>query len=164
MPKMLAAGRRKLVFVPTLADHHAPKVTELNAAGALDISCLVTLADFALGSTGNDDIDDPALCSTSNSKSPGLSNYEAGMNFFRWDGADEDKAWDLFTEAGVSGFLVQRIGKDYETPFAAADEVQVYEVVTGDPQILNPDKGGYEKFKVGFYVQNKVDERAVVGA
>lgn len=162
---MLSDAQRKLVYVPVLQDHNAPKVSELNAAGVLDISCLVTAADFALGATGEDAINDPALCAIGNDSAPGRVTYEAGMNFFRWTTPEEDKAWTTFTEKGIGGYLVQRIGQDFTDPFAAGDEVQVYEILTGTPMILAPAGGGFEKFRQMFYVQSAgTDERAVVGA
>jgi len=168
--KMLTDANRRLVYVPTLADYHNPTVTELNGVGVLDISCLVTAADFTLGSTGDDAISDPALCASSNASVPGRTNYEAAMNFFRWKDTVDDKAWTTFTDKGISGYLVQRIGqhadgtKAHEVPFAATDEVQVYEVISGTPQIISPATSGYEKFRVAFSVQDNVDERAVVTA
>lgn len=170
MPKMLNDANTKLDFVTDLADYHNPTASELNAGTALDISCLVTAADFALGSTGNDDVNDPALCTSTNSSVPGRDNFEANMNFFRYDATAEDKAWTTFTKKGIHGYLVRRIGqgeegkKAFEKPFEAGDEVQVYEVITGTPQILSPTDAGYEKFKVQFYVQDQVDERAKVAA
>lgn len=170
MPKMLTDANRRAVFVPTLADYHAPKVAELTGAGVIELSCNVTAADFTLGATGNDDITDPALCTSTNSSVPGRTNYEAAMNFFRWTESAEDKAWETFRDKNLHGYIVQRIGqidagqKAHEVPFKATDEVQVYEVITGTPQILSPADAGYEKFKQQFYVQDNVDERATVAA
>lgn len=170
MPKMLNDANTKLVFVPTIADYHAPKVSELTGSGVLDLSCIVTAADFTLGSTGNDDINDPALCTSTNSSVPGRDNYDAAMNFFRYTTSAEDEAWDTFDAKGIHGYLVRRIGqgeegeKAFEKDFEAGDEVQVYEVITGTPQILSPGDAGFEKFKVQFYVQDQVDERATVAS
>ena len=162
---MLSDGRRKLVFVPALVNPSAPTVAELSAAGVLDLSCLVTAADFTLGASGEDTVNDPALCARGNDASPGRVNYEAGMNFFRWTTTEEDKAWTTFTQSGITGFLVQRIGQDFEEPFAAADEVQAYDIITGHPMILAPAGGGFEKFRQMFYVQSaRTDERAIVAA
>ena len=166
MPKMLSDGRRKLVWVPTLANPSAPSVaTELAGASVLDISCLVTLANFALGATGEDAINDPALCATGNDSAPGRVNYQAAMDFFRWTTTEEDKAWTTFTDKGIEGYLVQRIGQPYDEPFAAGDELQVYQVITGTPQPLAPEGGGFEKFRQVFYPQSAgIDERAIAVA
>lgn len=168
--KMLTDANRKLVFVPTLADYHAPKVSELTGVGIVDLSCNITAADFVLGATGDDDISDPALCASSNSTVPGRTNYEAAMNFFRWKETVDDIPWTTFTAKGLSGYLVQRIGqiadgeKAHEVAFKAGDEVQVYEVISGTPQIMSPADAGYEKFKIQWSTQDRIDERAIVAA
>lgn len=165
MPKMLSDARRKLAFVPALINPSAPLLTEVNAAGALDISCLVKANNFALGAAGEDTVSDPALCARGNDSAPGKVNYTAAMEFFRWTTTLEDKAWTTFTQSGISGFLVQRIGKDFEDAFAVGDEVQVYEVLTGTPRLLTPEGGRYEGFALNFYVQSAgTDERAVIAA
>ena len=165
MPKMLSDAKRKLAFVPTLADKSAPTVAELTGAGALEISCLVKMNGFNLGASGEDSVNDPALCARGNDSAPGKVNYEASMEFFRWTTPEEDKAWTTFTESGIGGFLVQRIGKDFAEDFAVGDEVQVYEVITGTPRMLTPDGGRYEGFALSFYVQSGgTDERAVIAA
>lgn len=168
--KMLTDANRRLVFVPELEDYHAPKVSELTGEGVVELSCNITAADFVLGAVDDDAISDPALCASSNSTVPGRSNYEAAMNFFRWKEVTDDIPWTTFTAKGLSGYLVQRIGqiaegeKAHEVPFAAEDEVQVYQVTSGTPQILSPADAGYEKFKIKWSTQDKIDERAIVAA
>lgn len=168
--KMLTDANRRLIFVPTLADYHAPKVSELTGVGVLELSCNITAANFALGSTGDDSINDPALCTSSNSSTPGRTNYEASTDAFRWKDVLDDKVWTTITSKGIHGYLVQRIGqiedgeKAHEVAFKATDEVQVYEVLSGTPRILSPATAGYEKVGITWFVQDQVDERAVVAA
>lgn len=167
---MLADGNRRLVWVPDggIANISAPTVTELTATGVLDMSCLVTANNYSLGPTGSEAISEPALCAQGNSTAPGRTNYEAAMNFFRFTVDSEDEAWTTFTGKGLSGFLVQRIGASgsASTAFAAADKVEVYGVITDEPQMQAPPaNGGYELFRQVFMVQGEqVDLRAVVAA
>lgn len=168
--KMLTDANRHSVFVTDLADYHSPKVSELTGPGAVVLSCNVTAANYTLGATGDDAINDPPLCASSNSSVPGRTNYEAAHDFYRWKDAVDDIPWETFSDKGIHGYIVSRIGqqpegvKAHEHPFTAGDEVQVYEVITGTPQILSPADAGYEKFRMVFSVQEKVDERAVVAA
>lgn len=166
--KMLTDANRRLSFVTSLANYHAPKVaTELNAVGALDLSLLITAANFNLGASGDDEIKDPAYAASANTSVPGRTNYVAEMEAYRWKTDVDDKAWTTFTAKGIHGFLVERIGqiadgeKAHEIPFAVADELRVFEVITGTPQVLSPSGAGYEKFKITFHVQELVDERAI---
>lgn len=168
MPKMLAQANRKLLWVPDggIDVFSAPTVAELTDAGVLDLSCLVTKANYSLGATGDESINDPALCAEGNSTVPGNTNYEAGMDFFRWTTTIEDEAWNTFTDKGIAGILVERIGKKYDLPIVATDQVKVLGAITGTPRDLVPDSnGGFEKFRQEFFVQSEqVDLRAVVAA
>ncbi|WP_458116969.1 phage tail tube protein [Arthrobacter sp. D2-10] len=166
-PKMLNTANRKLAFVTTIANISAPTVTEANAG--VELTCLVTAADFALGVTGNESITDPALCDDVETSVPGRATVEAGMNLFRFKDAADDLGWTTFDGRGLNGYLVQRIGqiddnqRQEDVPFAAADKVQVYEVTSHDPQILSPATAGYEKFRQVFSA-GRFDERAVIAA
>lgn len=168
--KMLTDDNRKLVYVPTLANYHAPKVSELNAVGIVDLSCRISLDGFTLGATGDDEIDDPAYCGSSNAKAPGRTNYEAMMNAYRYKDEADDVVYTTFTRKNIAGYLVERIGqiedgeKAHEIPFKATDNVRVFEILTGTPRVLSPSKASYEKTGLPFFVQEKVDERAVVAA
>ena len=166
--KMLTTMNRKLVFVPTLADYHKPLVTELNGVGVLELSCLITIANYQLGATGNAEISDPALCAGLETKAPGLPTYEGNTDFFRYKTTVDDKAWTTFSTHGIAGYLVERIGqilegeKAHEMPFKAGDEVRVFQVLTGTPRVLSPETASYEKFGMTWYIQENTDERAVV--
>jgi len=162
MPKMLADGNTKLVWVEALANFHAPTVAELNAG--LDLSCLVTAADYQLGDATDGEINDPPLCSNQDVMAPGRTTYAGQMNFFRWTTVPEDTAWTTFTQKGIAGYLIQRVGKASGDPWAAGDEVQVYQVITGTPAMLSPGQNAYHKFRQRFFVQESVDERAEVAA
>ena len=169
--KMLTDANRRLVFVPTIADYHAPKVaTELAATGVLELSCAITAANFNLGASGDDEIKDPAYCASSNTSVPGRTNYVAEFEAFRYKDTVDDLVWTTITGKGIHGYLVERIGgiadglKAHEVAFAAADEVRVFEVISGTPQMLSPSTAGYEKQKLTWHVQENVDERAVVAA
>lgn len=166
--KMLNQDNRLLLWVPDggIADISAPTLAELTDPGVVDISCLVTKANFALGATGDEVIDDPALCAPGQAPAPGNTTYEAGMDFFRWTTTLEDVAWTTFTGKGIPGFLVYRIGKPHLTALAANDPVAVYGSITGTPRNLAPTtQSAWEKFRQEFMVQSElVDERAVVAA
>lgn len=171
MPKMLSKGNRKVMWVPDggIANVAAPTLSELTAAGTLEVSCLVTAANFSLGPTEDATITDPALCSDDNSTAPGITSYEATMDYFRWTESAEDIAWQTFTDKGIHGFLVQRIGPPSQQAFATGEEVAVFGCLTGTPMNLSPGGGGeeggggYQKFRQMYHVQGEeVELRATV--
>jgi len=162
MAKLLSDENWKITFVPTLSDVSNPTVAQLNAG--VDLQCLVAMNNFQLGATGENTIDDPALCSGSNDQAPGKTTFEASMEFYRFDQDEEDVAYTTFADKGIGGYLIRRIGKDHRADYVAGDDVAVYQVITGTPRPLSPS-GGYEKFALGFYIQGGgTDERAKVVA
>src|SRR5690242_12907578 len=67
-----ANGNVKVVWVNTIADPTAPTATELNAAGAVDLSCVLT--NFGTGYS-QDTTEDVRICSTQTFESPGAIKY-----------------------------------------------------------------------------------------
>lgn len=167
MGKMLSQANIKLVWVPEsgIASLAAPTAAELNAGTVVDLSCLVAKSNYLLGASGDESISDPALCDEGNTSVPGNTNYEAGMDFFRYEDTGDDIPWTTFTGKGIDGFLVERRGQPFSEDFATGDVVAVFPVITGTPRALPvPENGGYEKFRVDFFPQSGVDLRAVVAA
>ena len=166
-PKMLNTANRGLFWVPTIANLKAPTVAEVTAG--INITCLITAANYSFGITGNAEIKDPAMCDKIDASDPGIATVVAEADFFRFKNAIDDTGWSTFTGKDIYGFLVERTGQiadgeDQETaPVKAADEVKVAAVITHDPQTLSPSTAGYEKFKQVFSPQN-YEARAVVAA
>ena len=165
-PKLLNTANRKLAWVPTIANINAPTVAELTAG--IDITCLVTAADYQFGITGNEDIKDAALCDDIEAGVPGRATVEASMNSFRLKTTVDDKGWTTFTAKGLTGYLVERIGqiaegeRQEESAWKAADEVQVLKSITNDPQVQSPSNAGFEKFKMVFSPQRHAPRAKVV--
>lgn len=160
-PRTLADGRVRLGLLPTIADPASPTVAELEAA--IDLSCRVMKSDFRASPVASETISGMnALCETSNASAPGQSNYEVSLTIFRWfDPADPgkmdalgDAAYQALKIKGTHCYFVKReSGKDYSEPFAAGDEIEVYEVVTDNPQSPT-DLGGYIRRTIPTFVQN----------
>ena len=160
-PKTLADGKIKLAFVPTLKDPTKPTVTELKAG--TDLSCRVLKSDFRLSATDSEKIDDlAALCDETNPVVFGAANYEGTVSVFRWYNASNpgtadttgDVAFQALKNRGTVGFMVKReTGKKYDADWEAGDEVEVYEVLTDNPQAPS-DTGGYIRRTIPLGVQN----------
>src|SRR5690606_2612414 len=88
----------------------------------------------------------------------GASNYEGTVTPFRYldaTGAADalnDVAWDALKEKGTTLWLVEREGPEYTTAWTTGDEVDVYEVVTDEPQ-KPTDRTGFIKRIVPLGVQ-----------
>lgn len=158
MPKTLADGTIKLSVMSTKpADPTAPTTTEL--AAGLDAACSVLSSDFTLGPTDSDKIAEKALCQEGNSNALGPSNFTGRLTLFRYfdAGVAEDPEDDIYQALKAKGarvwIAVRQTSKKSTVAWAATDEVDVYEVITDNPQMPS-DQGGYIKRVIPLEVQD----------
>lgn len=166
MPKTLADGRIKLVALPTApANPAAPTVAEL--AAGVDLSCRILKSDYRLSAVASDTVADTELCAEGNAVVYGASNYEGTVTPFRYltdEGkadSTNDIAWTTLKAKGTHLWLVEREGPAYDEPFAVGDEIEVYEVVTDNPQKPS-ERSGFIKRVVPLGVQRAWLNVAVV--
>lgn len=130
-----AFGKEKWAFVPAIATQATPKVTEITAVGALDVSCYLydTSAEPAVNQ--NRVTPPPRICDTVQYERMGLANMQGGDIFYAVDpqaatGSTGKKAFETLPE-GTTGFLVRRLGISVNTDFAVGDFVTVFPVELG---------------------------------
>lgn len=136
---------------------NAPTAEEINAG--TDISCAITVDNYTLGWTDRDTDDSRSLCDVDNVENPTSKNVEADLTFFL-DADFEDntsvfnEVMELFRTPLQPGFLVQRLGKNpnSEPEVANGDEVTVFQVLSGDPNIEN-DGDAPVRMQIRFYPQ-----------
>jgi hypothetical protein len=168
MPRSLAIGAVKLTVLTTAPTVPGALSLATDLTGAKDVSDNILKSSYTLGATGADKVNEPSLAATTNSSVPGMSNYNADIEFFRYldeEGKSvptEDVPFTLFTGKGIRVWLVERKGPPSKTDLAAADVVDVYEVLTDDPRPPK-DYASYLKFGQLFHVQN-VWNRVVIAA
>jgi len=167
MPKTLADARTRLAILTTKpASLTSITVTELTAG--IDASCRILKSDYRLSPTASDTVADTELCSEGNAVTFGASNYEGSVTPFWYldeDGQSEtteDVVYQALKEKGTELWFVEREGPRYDEPFAAGDAIEVYEVVTDNPQKPS-DRAGYIKRVVPLGVQ-RAELNAVVAA
>ena len=167
MPKTLADARTRLAILTTKpVNPKAPTVTELNAG--IDASCRLLKSDYRLSPTASDTVPDTELCSEGNAVTFGASNYEGSVTPFWYldeDGKSdttEDTVYQALKEKGTELWFVEREGPRYDEPWATGDEVEVYNVITDNPQKPS-DRAGYIKRVVPLGVQT-AELSAVVAA
>lgn len=157
MPRMLADARTRVaVLTVEPADPRYPTVQELEAG--IDASCNIAKSDYRLSPTASDSINDPALCSEGNAPTWGASNYEGTVSVYRFldqDGATDpvgDTLYQALKVKGTTVWIVEREGPRYDVAWADDDEVEVYEVITDNPQ-KPTDRSGYIKRTIPLGVQ-----------
>lgn len=132
-----ADGYVSVKFVPAIANPAAPSLaTEINAAGTVDLTCLLTKDGF--GPAGEAQaISDERLCAKQVFEDYGTVTYTIDNLIYVYDvqnaASESNKAYAALPEK-TTGYLVARWGKDVDTAWAAADKVDVYPVKMG-PQV-----------------------------
>ena len=167
MPKTLADARTRLAILTTKpANLSAPTIAELTAG--IDASCRVLKSDYRLSPVASDTVADTELCSEGNAVTFGASNYEGSVTPFWYldstgkSETTEDVVYQALKEKGSELWFVEREGPRYDQAWAAGDVVEVYHVITDNPQ-KPTDRSGYIKRTVPLGVQ-RADITAVVAA
>ena len=171
MPKALADGNIRVAVLATKpADPKALTVAEIEAG--IDASCRVLKSDYRISAAASDTIADAELCSSTNAQVFGAGNYEGIITPFRyWDSTDlgkSDAEGDLVFQAlrqkGATVFIVERMtGLAYDVPWAAGQEVNVYELLLDNPTKAG-EAGGYIKYSQAPAVQNAWEFGTVAAA
>ena len=168
MPRSLAIGAVKLQVLTVQPAVNGALSLATDLTSAKDLSDNILKSTYALGSTGADKVTEPSLAAVTNNSVPGMSNYTADMEFFRYldttgqSAPLEDIPFTIFTGKGIRVWLVERKGPPSTTALAVADVVDIYEVLTDDPRPPK-DYASYLKFGQMFHVQ-KVWNRVAVAA
>lgn len=126
---------------------------------AYNISCAITQSDFTANFTERDTNDDKSLCDDSNVQTPIYKNYEVALTAFRDADIDNNESvynlfYSLFRKPLQSGYVVTRVGKLHDEPFVDGDDVQIFQVLSGDPQNVHND-GEPVKMTVNFFAQGQ---------
>ena len=160
MPLTLADARTKLTVLTTKpADLSAITVTELTAG--ISAEARINKPDYRLSPTASDTVPDQPLNSEGNATTFGNSNYDGSITVLRFlDSAGKgettnDVLWDTMRTKGTDLWLVERTGPKASVAWTAADEYEVYEVITDNPQKPS-DRAGYVKSVVPLGVQNAI--------
>lgn len=165
--KSLAKGHVKLtVLAAAPADKNAITITEILAG--TDISEMVALAGFSLGSTGSSTTDDPSLEQTGNFQALEGSNYAGALNPYRYfdpltkqPDPTTDVAFQMMKDKGTQLHLVKRQSlKKGEEAWEEDDEYSYYSAYTDDPQ-SPPADSGYIKCLVNLAIEDAAEFKTV---
>jgi len=138
-----AQGAVKVIWVESIANTAAPKLTELNAGTSIDLSLMIYEGGWQPGVNANKVSAKRRLASRKVYEKFGTTTETLGDLQYSFDpqaasGSDGKKAYEALTE-GSTGYFVERLGLDASTVDAAVGQfVNVYPVVLG-PQTIAGD-------------------------
>lgn len=144
----LGNKRIKVAIASTagIANNAAPTVTELLAM--LDVSEAVRWDGYDFGMDASDQIDDRSLTDDAAATIRGFAQFGGGMPFYFPKVTDTTsvlrQAFNLLKTQRTPLVVAERIGyKDWNSPWAAGDNVNIYEVLNDGYTPDTEGDGGY---------------------
>lgn len=154
-------GTVAVKFVPAFVDYLVPKLSEINAVGALDLSCYLT-GDGLNTDTSENNVDDPRLCSKQTFESPGDFTRTLELTYvYNPEDEDNDEA-RITMPRGTKGFIVIRWAVDAEQDWAVGDMVDVYPVTMGAQRKQTPARNGVHRIVQKPFVTGQMAEDVLV--
>lgn len=139
LPGLDARGKGTVLFVPAIAAITAPKVTELTAATALNMSCILYEFEVTLDQSA---VEKPKYCSVTMPTRPGTAKYTISDITYDYDPqAITSGPYKHYATLapGTQGYLVDRRGLLPSVAPAVAQIVDVYPIVLGARQRVKID-------------------------
>jgi hypothetical protein len=163
MPRIIDLGVTRYDWVETLTSVSAPSAAQLNAGVNLSPFVVTTTV---VGPTSSDTVNERSITDITNVVVPTIGNYEGNLVLFRESGTapavfGTNDPFEVFTEKGLLGFVVKRIGLPAADTHASGQVLQVYKFLTDEPQPMGGQGDGYLKLQVPLFQQGVFDTRAV---
>lgn len=153
--KKRSFGNDSWGWAPAIADIDNPLLTELNATGGINLSCMLLRDQDGLSASTDAVTLDSALCEIEEFEVQGATKYSmAELRIIHdpqaADGADGRKAWESLPN-NADGFLWRRQGKRATGDLAATDRVDIVPAQLGVkvPIKTNNDASGIYAFTMG---------------
>lgn len=156
MSDLFVDGNVRVSFVPTIANIHAPTTTELNAGTALE--SYITPTGLQIKAT-TASIDTSNLASTFTTQAAGRRSFAITVEMKRQ--TPTDVAYNLVPYR-TAGFLVVRRTLTSSTAWLSTQVVEVYPVITGEPELTPPAMNEVGKFTAPMMMTLDPDTRAVI--
>lgn len=158
VPSTPIDGNYKAVLIPIAADLKAIKLTEANAAGAVDLSCYLTGDGLAI-TVDEQSITDERLCSRQTFEQPGRVQYGAELTYIdNTNGpyeTEHNKAKEALTQ-GATHVLVTRRNVAFEEDFKADEEYNAYPVKAGVQREVPPEANSVSRSTSKLYITGDV--------
>lgn len=148
-------------FVPGvtgLTTPDGPKVTELTAGTVKALSPYV-VTTTNINPTASDTVSEKGITDTTNAVAITIGNFDGSLVLFRDYTSGAPTANDpmaTFTGSGVVGWIVRRLGLPASTAWATGQKVDVFLVMTDNPQQSGGQGDGYLKLTVPLLQQGQM--------
>lgn len=166
IPSTPADGNVLVKLVPAIADTSAPTLTELNGAGAVDISCYLTGGGYK-PSLSEQVITDERLCTTQTYEQKGRSQRGLEVEYIDNTNSPNEAQYNKAKDTLVPGaeqYLVVRTGIPYTDALAAGQKVTIYPINPGEYNDMPPEANSVLKTGQKLFVRGGVKINVEIAA
>lgn len=160
-----ADGNLRSAWVPALADPANPTLAELNAAGAVDLSCYLSGGGYTPG-VDEQAIVDERVCSRQTFEQPGRVQDTLTIGYVYRPQEPVSATNKAFTTLKhlTSGYIVERWGQAYEDAWAAGQIVDVKPAKCGVQMKQPPESNSVLRVNQKIFIVGKVERDVAVVA
>jgi hypothetical protein len=155
---IVADGRTRVAWVPTIANIAAPTTAELDAGMLLQ--SLLTADGLSGFQPETAKVDTSSLASTFNTARNGRTSFDQPMLTLKKQDSSDTAYTTLIRDA--TGYIVVRTSLTEGTAWAASQAVRVYPVQCGEVQHVDVEENSLERYQVPLTVTSTPNLRAVV--
>jgi len=166
IPSTPADGNVLVKLVAAIADTSAPTLTELNGAGAVDISCYLTGGGYK-PSLSEQVITDERLCTTQTYEQKGRSQRGLEVEYIDNTNSPNEAQYNKAKDTLVPGaeqYLVVRTGIPYTDALAAGQKVTIYPINPGEYNDMPPEANSVLKTGQKLFVRGGVKINVEIAA
>lgn len=158
MADIVADGRTRVAWVPTIANIAAPTTAELDAGMLLQ--SLLTADGLAGFQPETAKVDTSSLASTFNTARNGRTSFDSPMLTLKKQDSSDTAYTTLIRDA--TGYIVIRTSVTEGTAWTAGQDVRVYPVQCGEVQHVDVEENSLERYQVPLTVTSTPNLRAEV--
>jgi hypothetical protein len=155
---IVADGKTRVSWVPSIANIAAPTTTELNAG--LLLQTLLTADGLSGWQPETAKVDTSSLASTFNTAVNGRTSFDSPMLRLKKQLTGDTAYTTLIRDA--EGYVVIRSSIAQATAYASAQAVRVYPVQCGEVSHVDVEENSLERYEVPMTVTSSPNLRAAV--
>lgn len=158
MADIIADGRTRVSYVPTIANIAAPTTAELNAG--LLLQSLLTPSGLSGFQPETAKVDTSSLASVFNTARNGRTSFDSPMLELKKQDVSDTAYTTLIR--GTNGYIVVRSSITESTAYASTQAVRVYPIECGEVAHVDIEENTLERYQVPLCVTSSPNLRAAV--
>jgi hypothetical protein len=155
---IIADGKTRVAYVPTIANIASPTTTELNAG--LLLQSLLTADGLGGFQPDTAKVDTSSLASTFSTSKNGRTSFDSPMLTLKRQDVGDTAYTTLIR--GTTGYIVVRSSITESTAWTTGQAIRVYPIECGEVQHVDLEANALERYQVPLTVTGSPNLRAAV--